>query len=168
MVTISSRNGKSGLFTGIIFLVVGLVVATWGGMEILKAKASQNWPTVDGRVTHSEVDQHRETSTNNNSSRRETKYTANIHYTYDYEGASYTGKRVCFGGSRKGSSSMANQIVNRFPLGKTVEVYVDPAKPATACLEPGVTAMAYIPLGIGVIFAVVGLGITVAGFVARK
>lgn len=166
MVTIRmNSHGKSGIFGGILFLVVGLALATWGFTQVRSAKASKSWPTVDARVTHSEVDRHREFHTGNTSRRRETKYTADIRYTYEYEGISHTGKRVSFGGSRKGSSGMAHQIVRRYPVGKTVSVYVNPAKPTVACLEPGVRGITYVPLGIGVIFALVGLGTAVAGVI---
>lgn len=168
MVTISTSNGKSGILIGLLFLIIGLGVAAWGVMEVKKGKASLEWPTVDGKITHSEVDRHRETHRSNNSTRRETKYSADIRYTYVYEGSSYNGKRVAFGGTRKGSRSKANRIADQYPAGKTVQVYVDPLTPSTACLQPGVGGTAYIPLGIGVVFALVGLGTAVTGAFRRN
>ncbi len=126
------------LVYGAVFYVVAPAV------DIVNAIASRSWPTTDGRITSSKVVSNRPVDP---ASDDPTTYHAAIEYVYWVDRETHQGKRVSFnlgddpdlvvfpfGYFRR---SVAERIVDRYPVGKTVNVYYNPAKPGTAVLEPG-------------------------------
>ncbi len=83
-----------------------------------KKKAAQAWPSVPGTVTSSRVQQ------------KEDESDAVVTYSYAVNGKDYQGNRVGFF-----SRDTAQQVVSRYPSGKQVEVFYDPANPSSAVLE---------------------------------
>lgn len=164
-------KGKSILF-GLIFLAVGGGLLAWGFNTMGKAKASMSWPTAKGKVLHSGVERKVSTSTSNTGSGRRrrttTTYEADVRYEYRVDANRYSGNKVSFGEYSSSNRGHAERIVDRYPKGKSVEVFYNPDKPDTAVLEPGVSGGVYIPLGIGALFAVIGLGATIAAVVGKK
>jgi len=153
----SYKAGKTiGLFValglGVLFTVVGYFVAFHFGKPILdNAKASTNWPTADGVIESSEVAK----STNSDG---DTMYSAEVVYQYEVNGQKLDSDNVFFGGDYSSSSrSDASGTVNRYPVGKEVEVFYDPDEPSNSVLEPGAKWMSYMVYGIGMVFLVVGL-----------
>jgi len=79
----------------------------------------------------------------------------------------YSADMVSFGQYGSSSRSHAEEIVNRYPTGRTVAVYYDPSDPGTAVLEPGVTWSSYMILGIGLSFVLISLAVGGIGFFKR-
>lgn len=133
------------LFLGIFFLV-GAGVSYWGWTILQDAKASASWPAVQGQITQSVIEENRDEDG--------TSYDAEIRYEYVVNDQQYNGDMVNFG-EYSGSHAHAEGIVNRYPVGQTVQVYYNPAEVTEAVLEPGVSTSSYLVLGIGLIFALV-------------
>jgi hypothetical protein len=72
----------------------------------------------------------------------------------------YVNGNVHFGSMRSSDPSMARTILQRYPVGKPVTVYYNPARPQQAVLEPGVAGVAWVLPALGLLFATVGSGFT--------
>lgn len=115
----------------IIFLA-GSAAFLYGVSLFRRAWASVDWPTAEGFVTTSRVDQ---TST----TRRGKAWYATIRYDYAYRDVEYEGDCVFFCARfGTGDDSAAEAICLRYWRGRKVTVYVNPDNPREAVLEPGV------------------------------
>lgn len=148
-----NKNPIGSLIFGLLFAVVGYFVAFHFGKPILdNAKASAQWPSVEGIIERSEV-----TTSRSSGKNKKTMYTADIDYRYSVEDKEYRSSTIAFGGRvSSSSSSSAYAITKRYPVGQQVPVYYEPQKPENAVLEPGVTLMSYLVYGIGLLFLVIG------------
>lgn len=152
----AKRGG--GLIVAIVFgpvvMIIGFLVAYFVGVPMVReAKASTNWPTVEGVVSVSKVKSQRRDN--------KTMYSHHIEYKYEVAGQPFEGDRVWVGAT--GSSSMrsfADKAVARYPVGKQVEVYYNPEEPGSCVLEPGATWTSYLPVGIGGLFCLIGMFVT--------
>ncbi len=64
------------------------------------------------------------------------KYRFNISYSYEVNGVKYTNSRVGFGFKGSNNKDSVSEILNKYPVGKKVEVYFDNQKPNFSVLEP--------------------------------
>ncbi len=160
-------GSKSSIIFGAVFGAVGLVVAGFGVNELTQADASASWPSVAGTVVSSQVKKSTSSRGTGRKRRRSTSHSASIVYEYTVDSRKHTAKRVSFGATSSSASS-AREIVSRYPKGKAVTVYYDPADPERAVLEPGTSGGTYIPLGVGVVFAAIGGYMAVGGLLVRK
>lgn len=155
------QNRKLGpvgsLILGAVLTAIGLFVALHFGKPVLdRAKASEAWPTVPGVVTHSEVASH--------TSDGKRMYRPDVRYDYEVDGRRYEGSTVWFGGDYSSSSSGgARKVVARYPPGREVAVSYDPEAPYESVLEPGAVFSSYAVLGIGALFAVIGVLVLLGG-----
>lgn len=122
----------------------GEVAAIGGGLAIAagiygcylysRAQATLRWRPVDGKITWSMLEDRER------SSRRDphTQYRAAIKYSYALGGVPYEGTRVYYGATDwRDSDTLARTLVDRYPPGKMVRVFVDPAKPSESVLARG-------------------------------
>ena len=132
---------------GAIFVLVGVLLCVVWFMLRKKAQASLQWPSSRGRVISSDINRRQD---NDGDWTEE----ARVVYEYMVGGTSLQGNRIAFGGSGAGG---ARKSVERYPAGATVDVYYDPAKPASAVLERSAGgAMFVLPL-VGGVFAIIGV-----------
>ena len=91
--------------------------------------------------------------------KRKPKYTANVNYRYTVKGTTFSSNTVSYGqhSSTESSRDRQREIANRYPKGKTVDVYYDPQSPEEAVLEPGITGSSFLGLGLGIIIIIVVL-----------
>ena len=97
-----------------------LALALW-----LRRRAAQcaHWPSVDGMVLESRVDDaHLEFMK------------PVLRYQYTVDGRRYVGFRVAFSGYGVSRQAMA-RLIEPYPAGRPVRVYYDPARPASAVLD---------------------------------
>lgn len=154
----SDRRGAMGcgllipLFLGAIFGIVGLCIILFLGWPVLQnAKASQQWPSTKGAVTASEVIRSR--------SDDGVQYKPEILYNYRVGKEDYQQGNIRYDGDWSTSSSTyANRMVQKYPVGKQVDVYYDPDDPFEAVLEPGTSWASYSLIGFGLIFFLIGAG----------
>jgi hypothetical protein len=135
-----------------IFVVVGASVSFFGVRGLVRAKASLDWPSIQGKVVESSVERQRSSGSNGGS----TTYQAEILYEFIVDGTTFNGDRVAYGDYGSSNPSHARRIVNRYPKGKSVIVYYMPSNPEESLLEPGVKGQSFFLLGFGLIFFTAG------------
>lgn len=113
------------LWSGLVLLLDG-----WVAWSTVKQYGSGQYPSVTGKITHSELITHR-------SSKGGISYSAEISYFYTVGTQPLAGNRLRFNSMSFGSSE-ASAIVNAHPVGAAVTVYYNPAQPVEALLQPGI------------------------------
>jgi len=107
----------------LVFSIAGIVGLRWGVRTRRKAIASENWPTVEGKVVSSELPSLLEEGG--------TTWKPVIVYGYVVNGTSYLSSRVQFMNVVSGSSTfcdpLGKSILEKYPVGKTVAVHYNPA-----------------------------------------
>ena len=136
---------------GIIFTLVGALSFYFFGWPPLKyAYESESWPSTSGTVTKSEVDSWMKDG--------KSQYAAVIKYTYQVEGKEYISYNIGVNNSSANNNmSAAKDLVQEYPVGKTVDVFYDPELPDAAALKPGVRAGDIAIAGGMLLFAIIGL-----------
>lgn len=142
----------------LLFLVVGLILLAIGGRQLYQGEQSKGWPTVQGKIAVAELG--KRVDRDNDNSTVSTTYSADISYDYIVADVTYINGDVHFGAMSSSDPSAARRLLQRYPVGKVVTVYYNPAQPQQAVLEPGIAGVTWILPGIGLIFAVVGTGFT--------
>lgn len=132
-----------------LFFVIGVALAAWGWTVLQNARASAEWPTAVGVITGAELD--------HSSDEDGDSWQPRVSYRYLAEDVQRTGVTIKFGENSYDSRRTAEEILARYPVGRPVAVYYDPADPETSVLEPGVTAGSYILLAVGSIFVVLSV-----------
>ena len=138
----------------IIAIGISAVILIKIGSDILKAQKSRSWPTASGTVLDSGMEA--------NQSRDEdgdikTTYGATIQYKYTVDGQEFVGDRRTFSNVRTSSVRNTEKILERYPLGSSVDVFYDPDDPSSSVLESGVGAATYILLLVPIGFLVFGI-----------
>lgn len=97
------------------------------------AQVSQRWPQAQGQIVRAEV----EMSVSHDSDGRSIqRYYPMVEYAYTMGGQTYTSRRIAFGATNTyGRVAEAARELARYPLGQSVPVYYDPARPTEAVLE---------------------------------
>jgi Protein of unknown function (DUF3592) len=100
-------------------------------------RISARWPTVTGTITVSEVVEQIHTEEDDKEIRDVTEYLPNIRYKYRVGGRDYFSDRRKWGmDTIYAMREWAEEKLAPFPVGAPVQVYYDPADPASAVLEP--------------------------------
>lgn len=144
---------------GALFLACSVFAVFLFLRDINLAKASATWPTVSGTVKTSRVS----TSTR----KGKTKYSFDIGYDYAVNGQSYSGSRVRFGGAGNSKSS-AEELTRKYPAGATVAVHYYPDNPSECTLETGAGGERYFVLIFPGAFFLIGLGMIIGAFYAKR
>jgi hypothetical protein len=126
-----------------------------------KAKSAMRWPTVNGTIVSSTVESHFDSD-------GDTMYGASVRYKYQIGRNEYESDRLEWGTHvSTNRPQQAEAIVKKYPPGRAVKVYYDPANPAVAVLEPGSMRAVRIMAFVALIFAVVGVIFLVFAVVAH-
>lgn len=151
------QNPRLAKLFPLILVALGLALTFFGMSNLSTARESEDWPTVKGQVTRSEVERSLSSSGDN-------KYTYDVivNYAYAVNGEDFSGHRVSFGMTNSSNPSAARFVTESYRLGATVTVYHDPTDPNQSVLEPGTKGSAYLIPGIGILF------LLIAGLVALK
>ncbi len=146
------------LTAGLVFLVPGLLLILFGLRNIWVTAGSRHWPTTEGEVSYSGV-------VETTSSKVGSEFRPSVAYHYEVQGVAHTSTAIHSLWEPGGlSRHEAQQIADKYPLGKLVTVYYDPTKPHRAMLEPGgqwANYLVLLPLGAG--FVIAGIAILVLG-----
>ncbi len=135
------------------FIAIGIGMGLWARSGAKKAKAAQSWPKIAGVVTESRVDQRREPGGGNGG--REMNYSPIVRYEYEVAGVKHTGDHIGVGGGRPTYASPvpAQKAIAEYPVGKAIQVLVDPANADNAALTPKASVNMVLPA----IFTAVGV-----------
>jgi hypothetical protein len=144
------------------WLLLGLLSATAGGLlsyggyhSMLFGERSETWPSAPGVIVHSELREHVREGLGRGS---RVSYHADIEYTYEVEGETYSGRQISASGGHPRLSE--KELVEWFPVGRRVKVYYDPDS-ADAVLFPGCFNESYSMLFWGTLIFVVGIVVIV-------
>jgi hypothetical protein len=123
---------------------VALIGAAWWSAT-MNAKAA-DWPDTRGVIAMSE---HRQATDGDNGSVR-------IEFDYEVAGQKHRGTTVSYAGLPSQSDEKA-ALVARYPVGREVQVYYDPADPGRAVLERAPSRAWMAAALMGVVLVAVGL-----------
>ena len=143
----------------LIFIMLGIGMLTPGLLNLWRAKASENWPTVNGVIVFSE----KETAQSAIQDSEGHTYGSNtdgvpLAYQYEVNGEKHYSNVRHFG-QFVGSSeeSWSDAILKRYPTGTQVPVTYCPTDPDVAALESGIHPESwFLPVG-GAAFLLFGL-----------
>src|SRR5512133_3281629 len=117
----------------LILVVVGVGLFLLGWFQFRKAQASQSWPAVAGRIVAAKVLS--ETSQGDEDSADSTTYYPAVQYEYQVGSATFHGNRIAFGRRGYAMPKTAEKVLQAFPVGGSVQVFHDPARPGDSVLE---------------------------------
>lgn len=133
-----------------VFILAGGIVAGFGVRNIIQAHESRNWLPADGKITASEVERRR-------SSKGRGSYSPSVKYEYTVDGQKYDGETIAIGMKNvSAGQGFARRFVSKYPAGKSVQVFYNPALPGHSVLEPGLSKRSFILFAFGISFALVG------------
>jgi hypothetical protein len=120
----------------IAFGAFGLVIALFALAMRRQSQLAKHWPVVPGTIKMSDVQQYRNAPTQNGV-RGEVMYQRQASFAYSYKNVAYT----CIEGSvATGVNSTQGWLMRKFTTayqdGASVNVYVNPANPSEATLNP--------------------------------
>jgi energy-coupling factor transporter transmembrane protein EcfT len=147
--------GVEKIAGSIIFTAIGILIALFSYNAYETSAESKDWPTVEGVIVTSEIEQ--QTSTSGEGSNKKTTVNSypKIAYRYQVDGQDHESTKISF----FSASGNANQIVSRYPKGKTIRVYYNPAKSQQAVLVPGGSGFPVVSFFFAGAFVALGLGI---------
>jgi hypothetical protein len=159
-------DGKPGMFDlgislfGGIFLSLGVIGVAYGGVQILRAQQSVDWPRAQGQIVYGRVDASESMSKEDDgTTSRSTSFGARLAFRYVVDGRTYYSNQRRFGQLAGADEEWAAEIANRYPKGSSFPVAYSPANPHLAVLEPGFdTESLWLP-GAGLFSLLFGLAV---------
>jgi hypothetical protein len=166
-----SRNNAlfgAGLatFAG-IFAALGLAFLTIGLVNLSRAYESRHWPQAPGVIAYGKIDSSVNVTKMENGDIESTT-TSGDHLVFQYEvndKKHYSNVRL-FGQIAASSSDWAQDIADRYAVGKQVMVSYSPENPDLGVLEPGIAREAFWLPGAGSAFLLFALAIFIWGIPA--
>jgi hypothetical protein len=151
--------------SGSFMILAGLGALGYFGWLLFQQASAAAWPTTKAEVVVSNMEV--ETTV---SAKRGVQdfYLANVAYEYTVAGKSYTGTELWFDSEPKGSREDMQALLADYPLGKQIEVYVDPHNPQRAVVLPDKNAgIAKIAIGLGAVSLLIGAYVLYGGLTAK-
>ncbi len=161
-----TKKLSAGCFVlfGVPFLGAGIVVLVIVGRSWSIYLDSADWAEVPATIEHAELESHRGDDS--------TTYSVECRYSYEYKGKRHTSTRVApMGGSSSEHSLHSRRcriLKDHMESGKPFAALVNPERPDFAILFREADIFMYIGVPFGLVFALVGAGIIVAGVVAKR
>ena len=122
-----------------------------GGKSVLKARASESWPTAAGKIVSSTVE------TGKSQKKKKTTYYAKVVYEFVAGGRMWSSDDVSFGEYRSSDPAHARSVVEKYPAGAAVTVHYSPEDPASSVLEAGLSGGVFFLPGLGAFFLLAGI-----------
>lgn len=117
-----------GIWTLVVMIFNIVLIA-----DVVRGRAAAGFPSTPGTIASADIESHMSSGKD-----AQRMYSANVQYTYQVNGTTYTGDRIRHGGMSSSDSSQANADVARYTPGSAVTVRYNPVNPADAVLESGV------------------------------
>lgn len=137
------------------FMLAGTVASVCGVRNFLRARESNNWPSVYGTIRSSKI-------VRRLSPGDPPGYSKQLEVAYEYvvHGRRYISSRAGFGMPFAAFDRFHNRRLRKqHRPGKLVTVYYDPKAPEFAVLQKGNDGMSVLAPIIGLMFAVVGIAL---------
>lgn len=135
----------------VLFMLAGLGTTVWGWRVIRKARAQRNWPSVQGEIITADP------------SSEDDDLLPCIEYRYTIEQHIYQSPMQLPSGTTP-SPELNRQLIEKYPVGKTVMVYYHPQDPQQTILEPGPQGGDWLIVGFGLGSLLLGLFMLVFGW----
>jgi hypothetical protein len=120
----------------VAFAAFGTVIALFALVLHRQASLARKWPVVTGKIKLSEIERYRAVRQNGGTGSR-TMYQRRVAYTYKYNDLTYTNNHATLASSMASSSSwLVRKSTTEYKDGANVKVWVNPANPSQATLEP--------------------------------
>lgn len=113
----------------------GIVVLSWTREIDRIGTESRSWPTVPGEIVESRLKEDTDPDS--------IRWSPQLSFRYEVGARSLTSSRIAASLFYEGREG-AQAIVDRYPVGRQVEVHYDPAAPEVAVLETGTSPTASI------------------------
>jgi len=123
-------------------IVGGLLATVWGWKLTSRGRAIKNWPTVEGRIEESQVD--------------EDEQLPRVIFSYMVDRQVYR-CRLEYAGGAAPMPEEVRACLEKYPVNSPVEVHYDPAEPQQATLEPGAASGDWFIIATGVAIALFAL-----------
>ena len=117
----------------IIAAVVGLGLFLLGWFQYRKTLTSRTWPSVPGRLLAAKVEW--ETTRGDQDTADSTTFYPAIQYEYEVGSATFRGSMIAFDRRGYQKRQTAEKALLGFPVGSSVQVFYDPARPGECVLE---------------------------------
>jgi hypothetical protein len=131
-----------------LFVAAGLLATLWGWLIIVKARKTQQWPSVEGQIEESFTD--------------DKELFPRVTYSYAIKDRPYK-RSMEFPGDVTPSQEFARSYLEKYPVGRRVTVYYNPENPDVTTLEPGVGKGDWLVLAIGLGMLIFGVLLFLAG-----
>jgi Protein of unknown function (DUF3592) len=144
-------GGTVGVGVGILFIYRHFQLRGVG-------KTSTAWPKIASCIVTSVI-------TEKESWEGRTRYVDNIptvEYTYDVDRKSYSGDNIAYKVFSSLTRPAAEKILEKYPIGATVDVHYNPSNPSQSVLEPSMQQPMTL-LVLGLIFLPIGLLMMMVG-----
>lgn len=116
----------------------GFVISLFALALQKQSSLAKKWPVVTGTIKLSDLEQYRAAPTENHA-RGQVMYQRKVNYTYSYNNISYTNMHASLASNVASTSGwLVGKFTKAYQEGAAVKVYVNPANPAEATLEPGI------------------------------
>jgi hypothetical protein len=122
------------LLVALVFIILGIVFIVLGARGRRLAQSAAAWPTVAGVVTAAGLKKRVSVGTGPDYDHHDS-FEPVVEYSYQVNERPYAGKRMSTGGAASYDRRRAQEILDRFPVGSSVNVFYDPADPAQSALE---------------------------------
>jgi hypothetical protein len=109
----------------VIMAIIGIGLTILGSAKLNNDVKSKSWPVTEGTVTSSEVG-------------GASKYYPSVNYTYKVDSAVYTSNRIKSVNFNTKNKSTVEEILKKYPVNATPDVYYNNEDPSAALLEPGI------------------------------
>jgi hypothetical protein len=132
----ATRLGHPEVSAAVVaFGAFGFVVMLFALAAQRQASRARKWPVVSGTIKMSDLEQYRAASSDGR--RGPLMYRRQVSYTYAYNNASYTNVHASLTTNVASTSSwLVRQFTPVYQDGAAVQVYVNPANPSQATLDP--------------------------------
>jgi hypothetical protein len=137
----------------VVFWLFGLPMLGMGAWRLWHAHASQNWPQAQGEIVYGQQDGQASVGTN-------------LVFRYEAGGETRFSNIRRFGSLAASSQDWADEVAERYPMGKAVTVFVNPSDADQGVLEPGISQEAFYLPGAGLAFILFGLLVWFVGIPA--
>jgi hypothetical protein len=125
---------------GVTLFIVAVMFVGAALAAVAVARDSRAWPTVVGRVVHSEIRPNRRVN-------GLPGYRTLVRYEYAVDGEEYEGRDLASGDFPYRSARSATRRLQPYAVGSTVVVRYFPTEPELAVLEPGISVdVLYLPV----------------------
>jgi len=126
----------------LIMLIIGLALSLIGFSKFIKATDTKEWPVTKGIITRSEV-------------AGIMKYYPSITYSYIIDSVTFNSTSISNMNFNTKNRRVAEEFINKYPLGSEIMVHYNRSNPSEALLEPGINSGNILLLCFGILLLLV-------------